>query len=351
MAEQAKTASTTRKLYPIEIESEQEKHHELKKYKDIKLQLQEIRELHLDGVLFEACKASDNLMEYIKNEYPNSGLYEKYGKHPQRKLLMKQLKETNRMLNFLKSSQNWTVYQDDGIWKTEWASSNDSDFESFRISGFCDVSLVNILAVLYEMDLLIKWMPLCKESLDFGNLSLYSKVGYIRIGLFWPIVDREFILNGYGGYYTKYGNSKVNKNIIKCLEYLLKVKPLKLKYVKLFHRNEMEYCKEVEKSKSMRKGFECNKNDSLQICKLLIQLLTIEVLNIKTIELYPIVLRTKEIEYLEFWFSGIFGLIEKHIYCTKFSVVNLMDMTIVNTQHKQILSTNCVTFDSQVFSS
>eukprot|EP01084_Bolivina_argentea_P143669 252242_1 len=198
MAEQAKTASTTRKLYPIEIESEQEKHHELKKYKDIKLQLQEIRELHLDGVLFEACKASDNLMEYIKNEYPNSGLYEKYGKHPQRKLLMKQLKETNRMLNFLKSSQNWTVYQDDGIWKTEWASSNDSDFESFRISGFCDVSLVNILAVLYEMDLLIKWMPLCKESLDFGNLSLYSKVGYIRIGLFWPIVDREFILNGYG---------------------------------------------------------------------------------------------------------------------------------------------------------
>ena len=48
------------------------------------------------------------------------------------------------------------------------------------------------------MDLIKSWMPLCKESREFGQLSLYCKCGMIRIGLFWPIQDRETVLFGYG---------------------------------------------------------------------------------------------------------------------------------------------------------
>ena len=194
---------STREPFPDEIESEQEKNHSLKKYKDIDEKLEEIRKLHLDGTLFDAHQASQELVEYIKTKYGSdsnncSTILEQYENHPRRKEILSQLKETERMIEFLTSSSGWELYRDDGTWKTEWQPSSDSDYESFRISGIGDVPLYNILAVIYEMDLIKTWMPLCKESIQCGQLSLHCKAGLIRIGLFWPIQDRETVLFGYG---------------------------------------------------------------------------------------------------------------------------------------------------------
>ena len=71
-----------------------------------------------------------------------------------------QLKETQRMLEFMTSDKDWTLYKNDGVWQTDWQPSDESDYESFRITGIGDVPLYNILAVIYEMDLIKTWMPL-----------------------------------------------------------------------------------------------------------------------------------------------------------------------------------------------
>eukprot|EP01083_Nonionella_stella_P225068 800560_1 len=192
-----------REPFPDEIETEEEKNHQLKTYEDIAIKLSEIRELHLDGTLFEAHDKSEALIEYINTKYKSdtellNKLLSLYSSHPRRKLILSQLNETNRMLEFMTSSSGWQLYKDDTQWKTEWQTSDKSDYESFRITGIADVPLYNILAVIYEMDLIQTWMPLCKESVQCGQLSLHCKCGLIRIGLFWPIQDRETVLFGYG---------------------------------------------------------------------------------------------------------------------------------------------------------
>eukprot|EP01084_Bolivina_argentea_P143668 252241_1 len=192
-----------REPFPDEIETEEEKNHQLKTYEDIAIKLSEIRELHLDGTLFEAHDKSEALIEYINTKYKSdtellNKLLSLYSSHPRRKLIVSQLNETNRMLEFMTSSSGWQLYKDDTQWKTEWQTSDKSDYESFRITGIADVPLYNILAVIYEMDLIQTWMPLCKESVECGQLSLHCKCGLIRIGLFWPIQDRETVLFGYG---------------------------------------------------------------------------------------------------------------------------------------------------------
>eukprot|EP01083_Nonionella_stella_P307850 1083777_1 len=48
------------------------------------------------------------------------------------------------------------------------------------------------------MDLIQTWMPLCKETYEISQLSLFSKCGYFRIGAIWPIQDRECVLFGFG---------------------------------------------------------------------------------------------------------------------------------------------------------
>jgi len=186
--------------YPDEIETEEEKNHPLKKYEDIKEKLEEIRQLHLDGTLFDAEEKSKELIQYIKDKYESDSesLLKEYEQHPRKKLIDNQLIETAKMLEFMTSDKGWDIFKDDGTWQTEWQPSDDSEFESFRITGVGDVPLYNILAVIYEMDLIKTWMPLCKESTECGQLSLHSKCGLIRIGLFWPIQDRETILFGYG---------------------------------------------------------------------------------------------------------------------------------------------------------
>lgn len=148
--------------FPDEIETEQEKNHPLKKYQDIKEKLEEIRQLHLDGTLFDANDKSNELIQYIKDKYESNSesLLKEYEQHPRKILIDKQLIETQKMLEFMTSDKGWDLFKDDGVWQTEWQPSDDSDYESFRITGIGDVPLYNILAVIYEMDLIKSWMPL-----------------------------------------------------------------------------------------------------------------------------------------------------------------------------------------------
>merc|ERR1719229_781477 len=190
----------SRDPFPLEIESDEEKNHPLKKYSDIAERLEEIRSLHLVSRLYIARSKCDELVEYIKTNYSSEAddLLQQFESYPRRQLMEEQMKETNRMMDFMESKGDWQLYKESGEWKTEWMSDDKSDYQSFRITGSGDVPLYNIVAVLYEMDLIHNWLPLCKESQECTQLSLHSKCGLVRVGLFWPIQDRETVLFAYG---------------------------------------------------------------------------------------------------------------------------------------------------------
>jgi len=199
MAEEEK--KTHRDPFPDEIESEEEKHHVLNGYGDISEMLSNIRRTHLEGALFVAHRKSEELLSYISVKYASdaNSMIALYEQHPRRVQILKQLNETRDMFDFMTSDKGWNLYKDDGHWKTEWQfNAAQSVFQSYRITGIGDVTLYDILAVIYEMDLIRLWMPLCKESINCGQLSLYSKCGMIRSGLIWPMWDRECVLFGYG---------------------------------------------------------------------------------------------------------------------------------------------------------
>merc|ERR1719361_2902769 len=140
----------SRDSFPLEIESDEEKNHPLKKYSDIAERLEEIRALHLVSRLYVARNKCDELVEFIKANYSSESedLLHQFESHPRRQLIEEQMKETNRMMDFMESDGDWQLYKESGEWKTEWMTDDKSDYQSFRITGSGDVPLYNILAVI-----------------------------------------------------------------------------------------------------------------------------------------------------------------------------------------------------------
>ncbi len=78
------------------------------------------------------------------------------------------------MMDFMTSDGDWELYKESGEWKTEWMHDDKSSYESFRITGCGDVPLYNIMAVIYEMDLIHKWMPLWYYTLSLHTHSMFG---------------------------------------------------------------------------------------------------------------------------------------------------------------------------------
>jgi len=63
------------------------------------------------------------------------------------------------------------------------------------------------------MDLFSNWLPLSREAYEISRLSLFCKIGYIRVGVFWPIEDRECVLYGFG-----IDDLKKNDRVLLCFD-------------------------------------------------------------------------------------------------------------------------------------
>jgi hypothetical protein len=152
--------------------------------------------IHFDGLLFRAIKMVEELRESVTKSHPE--LIDDFDTHPLIVDIITKHQETLQMLDFLHSPKGWSLIKDDGEWKSESIIDEKLNTHSFRVSGVGNVPMFNLTALFHELDLLDQWIPLCAEALDFGSLSLYTKTGYVRIGLPWPIYDRECLLYGYG---------------------------------------------------------------------------------------------------------------------------------------------------------
>ena len=125
-------------------------------------------------------------------------------------------------------------------------------------------------------------------------------------------------------------DENLNESVVQLFEYLLEQRPPKLQYITLCNQDCVGTAKRIAKHASSGKDFDCDKEISRRICKLIVAMATSKDIKIKTITLSPVILRKDELEYLEFWFANGFGAIDMNVYTTKHSVVNLMDITITN---------------------
>mmetsp|Transcript_11028 Transcript_11028/g.17720 ORF Transcript_11028/g.17720 Transcript_11028/m.17720 type:complete len:335 (+) Transcript_11028:26-1030(+) len=187
-----------REPYPYEVEQDEEKSHPLNQHADIATKLQLIRSLHLECVHYEALDEIHKLEEYIKQKYDTKLLHSLH-LHPRIQSIHTEIAAADNMLRLMTSSEDdWKLVKNDGQWTTEFKQETNTAYHSFRLKGIGKVQMINVLAIFYEMDLIQNWMPLCKETYQIQQLSLYCKCGYVRVGAFWPFQDREVVLFGYG---------------------------------------------------------------------------------------------------------------------------------------------------------
>ena len=198
-----------------DIETEEEKQSILKNYEKISLRIDEIRTLYLDSKLYLANTKKEALLAYINETYPadknteeNSKIIAAFNNHPRIISIEKDMKEMKEMLDFMTGDgktnkkngdpKGWQLISETETWKSEFMESKETATHSFRVTAIGQVNLFYIVPVIYEMNLMHTWMPLAKESFEFHQSSLYCKSGMVRIGVMWPMADREAVLFGYG---------------------------------------------------------------------------------------------------------------------------------------------------------
>ena len=136
--------------------------------------------------------------------------------------------------------------------------------------------------------------------------------------------------------YDRKIDKNLNESVVRLFEYLVKQRPPKLQYITLCNQDCVETAKRIAKHASSGKDFDCDKEISQRICKLIIALVASTDMNIETIALSPVILRKQEIDYLDFWFGdGVqFGCIRKTLYAKKRNI-SLMVIVITNKQHSK----------------
>ena len=202
-----------RKPFPYEVILDEEKCHALSKYPDIASRLEVIRRLHLKCVHYEALAYINRLETYIRLKYDDDDeMLELLCNHPRIIKIKSEIKKGDDIKDLMTSTNDeWKLIKDDGKWSTEYKE--DKPCHSFRLKGIGNVKMINILAIFYEMDLMANWLPLSKETYEIQRLSLFCKMGYIRVGAFWPFQDREVIVFGFG-----IDDLKKNDRVLLCFD-------------------------------------------------------------------------------------------------------------------------------------
>lgn len=69
---------------------------------------------------------------------------------------------------------------------------------SIYLEGIVNAPMINLMALLCEVDLFKEWVPLMKKANLVGEYSHLRKLAYFKVGLPWPFSDREIYLQATG---------------------------------------------------------------------------------------------------------------------------------------------------------
>jgi len=112
--------------------------------------------------------------------------------------LEEKLTELRRLKNFIEEEEGWSVAHTSGKWTTEYKPDAETGFHSFRVNGICEINFFKVSAVCLETDLFHQWMPFCTQSNEILKTAEFGRLVHLIYGLWWPLSDRDLVLEAYG---------------------------------------------------------------------------------------------------------------------------------------------------------
>lgn len=104
----------------------------------------------------------------------------------------------DHFLEELKDMKGWNKHTDKEDYKIYYRQEEGLKIISLFIEGIINAPLINIMALLAEVDLFNEWVPLCKESKLVGEFSHLRKLAYFKHNLPWPFTQREMYIQAAG---------------------------------------------------------------------------------------------------------------------------------------------------------
>jgi hypothetical protein len=111
-------------------------------------------------------------------------------------------RELKHVMREFETTDGWTLKSWDSSTDQIWYKEETDGTHSFRVEGFIDAPLFNLMALIYEFDLFPLWFPLLTHASQVAQPSKFSKFARIVAWAPWPMAHREALLRGYGDVYN-----------------------------------------------------------------------------------------------------------------------------------------------------
>jgi len=97
----------------------------------------------------------------------------------------------------IKDEEGWLSEKFEGKTHVKYKQLPQSKTVSIKIEAELDISIFNLCALIYEIELFKNWVPFCDKSYTIKKIKRAEKVVYLKLGL--PILsDREAYMDGFG---------------------------------------------------------------------------------------------------------------------------------------------------------
>jgi hypothetical protein len=150
--------------------------------------------LLVDDKVVPAWKAFQALIESANSEETRNAIRN----HDAYKECERRVREMEALIAEITDNTGWTVLREDKNGKTLYRAEEGMDAHSFKVSGTMKAPLLNVLAVIYELDLWSNWFPFMKTCVETAQASRFNKSAHMTLGLLFPIANRDFVINGFG---------------------------------------------------------------------------------------------------------------------------------------------------------
>jgi hypothetical protein len=156
--------------------------------------LQQAKE-HCDGCrLYKA-------LEVVKNaetQQENDSLLNDLRSIPLVKEIKRKTELCDRILGAVRNSASWSEVSCGSDVVIKYTSNGSGNLHSFMIEAVLDAPVLNVVAVINEVDLYSSWMPGLSHSMQLNSLSMFEKIIYLDYAIPWPLANREFVMEAFG---------------------------------------------------------------------------------------------------------------------------------------------------------
>jgi hypothetical protein len=98
----------------------------------------------------------------------------------------------------LAMEEGWNTERADETVTVKYKFIPKTELVSLKLEGEVDCPLINLLTLIYENELYTQWVPFMSKSDPIKVIHRGSKVAYMKLGLPFPLSDRDICLAGLG---------------------------------------------------------------------------------------------------------------------------------------------------------